>query len=238
MCDPSLTDVGGRSSEFPSEAEPWREVDVSDVEQKLKGLKMEQEADFSEPEQVQLDKPVLKAGLPSSSTPPSHDADGVGTLPSSSAGDALPSSGDGGGSKHAAVEVEKKKVIAKAAPSSAKKAMEDLKPFLRFAEGKDSDAEPVKPQASALPRASSRAPSLNRSRSKSKAEKSEKDRERRSKTPRSRSRPVSPGSRDRVVGCILGQPELAGFTHELDPAPIYYTSLCFTHKPWSSQLEA
>ena len=63
---------------------------------------------------------------------------------------------------------------------------------------------------------------MSRSRSKSKHEKA--DKEKRSKTPRSRSRPVSPGSRDRVVGCILGQPELAGFTHELDPAPIYYTS--------------
>ena len=33
MCDPSLTDVGGRSSEFPEEAEPWREVDLTDVEE-------------------------------------------------------------------------------------------------------------------------------------------------------------------------------------------------------------
>ena len=229
MCDPSLTDTGGRSSEFPSEAEPWREVDLTDVEEKLKGLKMEQEADFSEPEQVQLVHPVLAVGsdLPSTSSAPSHDAAG-GTLPSSGDGGALPSAGDG--SKH--VEVDKKKVIVKAAPSSAQKALADLKPFLRFADGKDSDTEPAKPKASALPRASSRAPSLSRSRSKSKTERSEKDKEKRSKTPRSRSRPVSPGSRDRVVGCILGQPELAGFTHELDPAPIYYTS----HSPLPTNL--
>ena len=223
MCDPSLTDVGGRSSEFPEEAEPWREVDLTDVEEKLKGLKMEQEADFSEPEQVQLVQPVLAAGsaLPSTSSTSDHAADGAGTLPSSADGSALPSSTDGA---KLGVE-EKKKVIVKSPPSSAQKALADLRPFLRFTDGKDSDAEAVKPKASlptSLPRASSRAPSMSRSRSKSKHEKV--DKEKRSKTPRSRSRPLSPGSRDRVVGCILGQPELAGFTHELDPAPIYYTS--------------
>ena len=63
MCDPSLTDAGGRSSEFPEEAEPWREVDLTDVEEKMRGLKMEQEADFSEPEQVQLVQPVLAVGF-------------------------------------------------------------------------------------------------------------------------------------------------------------------------------
>ena len=45
MCDPSLTDVGGRSSEFPDELDPWREVDLTDVEEKMKGLKMEQEGE-------------------------------------------------------------------------------------------------------------------------------------------------------------------------------------------------
>ena len=220
MCDPSLTDCGGRSSEFPEEQEPWREVDVTDVEQKLKGLKMEAEADFSEPEQVQLVKPVV-AGSALPSSPPVDDS---ALLPSA---DGLPSSTD---VAKPAVE-EKKKVVVKSPPSSAQKALADLRPFLRFTDGKDSDAEAVKPKASLLsssslpkasPRASSRAPSMSRSRSKSKHEKAEK--EKRSKTPRSRSRPHSPGSRDRVVGCILGQPELAGFTHELDPAPIYYTS--------------
>ena len=237
MCDPSLTDVGGRSSEFPEEAEPWKEVDLTDFEEKMRGLKMEQEADFSEPEQAQLVQPVLAVGsaLPSTSSTPSHAADGTGTLPASADGGPLPSSGDGGalptsgdGPKH--VADDKKKVIVKAAPSSAQKALSDLRPFLRFADGKDSDVEVAKPKAAALPRASSRAPSLSRSRSKSKHEKSEK--EKRSKTPCSRSRPVSPGSRDRVVGCILGQPELAGFTHELDPAPIYYTS----HSPLPTNL--
>ena len=168
---------------------------------------MEQEADFSEPEQVQLVSPVLAVGsaLPSTSSTPSHAADGTGTLPASADGGPLPSSGDGGalpssgdGPKH--VADDKKKVIVKAAPSSAQKALADLRPFLRFADGKDSDVEATKPKAAALPRASSRTPSLSRSRSKSKKEKSEK--EMRSKTPRSRSRPVSPGSRDRVVGCI------------------------------------
>ena len=212
--------VEERSSEFPEEQEPWREVDVTDVEQKLKGLKMEAEADFSEPEQVQLVKPVV-AGSALPSSPPVDDS---ALFPSA---DGLPSSTD---VAKPAVE-EKKKVVVKSPPSSAQKALADLRPFLRFTDGKDSDAEAVKPKASLLsssslpkasPRASSRAPSMSRSRSKSKHEKAEK--EKRSKTPRSRSRPHSPGSRDRVVGCILGQPELAGFTHELDPAPIYYTS--------------
>ena len=72
-------------------------------------------------------------------------------------------------SKH--VADDKKKVIVKAAPSSAQKALADLRPFLRFADGKDSDVEATKPKAAALPRASSRAPSLSRSRSKSKQEK-------------------------------------------------------------------
>ena len=92
MCDPSLTDVGGRSSEFPEEEEPWREVDITDVEEKLKGLKMEQEADFSEPEQVQLVQPVLASGsaLPSTSSTSDHAADGDGALPSSADGSALP----------------------------------------------------------------------------------------------------------------------------------------------------
>ena len=94
MCDPSLTDTGGRSSEFPEEAEPWREVDLTDVEEKMRGLKMEQEADFSEPEQAQLVQPVLAV-------------DGTGTLPASGDGGALPTSGDG--PKH--VADEKKKVI-------------------------------------------------------------------------------------------------------------------------------
>ena len=80
MCDPSLTDTGGRSSEFPEELEPWREVDVTDVEEKMRGLKMEQEADFSEPEQVQLVQPVLAVGpssaLPSTSSTPSPAVDG------------------------------------------------------------------------------------------------------------------------------------------------------------------
>ena len=48
---------------------------------------------------------------------------------------ALPTSG--GGPKH--VADDKKKVIVKAAPSSAQKALADLRPFLRFADGKDSD---------------------------------------------------------------------------------------------------
>ena len=220
MCDPSLTDVGGRSSEFPEEAELWREVDLTDVEEKLKGLKMEQEADFSELEQAQLVQPVLAVGsaLPSTSSTSDHAADGAGTLPSSADGSALPSSTDGA----KLVVEDKKKVIVKSPPSSAQKALADLRPFLRFADGKDSDVEAAKPKASTLPRASSRAPSMSRSRSKSTHEKG--DKEKRPKTPRSRSRPVSPGSRDRVVGCILGQPELAGFTHEPDPAPIYYTS--------------
>ena len=98
MCDPSLTDAGGRSSEFPEEAEPWKEVDLTDVEEKMRGLKIEQEADFSEPEQAQLIQPVLEAGsaLPSTSSTPSHAADGTGTLPASGDGGTLPSSGDGG----------------------------------------------------------------------------------------------------------------------------------------------
>ena len=29
----------GRSSEFTDELEPWREVDLTDVEEKMKGLK-------------------------------------------------------------------------------------------------------------------------------------------------------------------------------------------------------
>ena len=129
MCDPSLTDTGGRSSEFSSEAEPWKEVDLTDVEEKLKGLKMEQEADFSEPEQVQLVHPVVAVGsdLPSTSSAPSHDADGTGTLPASTAGGTLPSSGDADvlpstadGSKHVEVD-NKKKVIVKAPPSSCPK---------------------------------------------------------------------------------------------------------------------
>ena len=139
MCDPSLTDTGGRSSEFPSEAEPWREVDLTDVEEKLKGLKMEQEADFSEPEQVQLVQPVLAVGsaLPSTSSAPSHDADGTGTLPASTAGGPLPSSGDGDalpstgdGSKH--VEVDKKKVIVKAAPFKCPKGVGRSEAFPSF----------------------------------------------------------------------------------------------------------
>ena len=233
-----LTDTGGRSSEFPEEAEPWREVDLTDVEEKMKGLKMEQEADFSEPEQAQLVQPVLAVGsaLPSTSSTPSPAADGTlpasgddGTLPASGDGGALPTSGDG--PKH--VAEEKKKVIVKAAPSSAQKALAELKPFLRFADGKDSDTEPPKSNAAALPRA----PSLNRSRSKSKQERKEKERQssqKRSKTPRSRSRPVSPCSRDRVIGCVLGQPELAGFTPDVDPVPIYYTS----HSPLPTNLNA
>ena len=169
MCDPSLTDTGGRSSEFPEELEPWKEVDLTDVEEKMRGLKMEQEADFSEPEQVQLVQPVLAVGsaLPSTSSTPSPAADG--TLPASGAEGALPTSGDG--AKH--VAEEKKKVIVKAAPSSAQKALAELKPFLRFADGKDSDTEPPKGKATALPRA----PSMNRSRSKSKQERKEKERQ-------------------------------------------------------------
>ena len=130
MCDPSLTDAGGRSSEFPEELEPWREVDVTDVEEKMRGLKMEQEADFSEPEQVQLVKPVLVAdptpALPSTSSTPSPALDG--SLPAD--GGSLPASD---GHKTAMEEKEKKKVGAKAAPSSAQKALNDLHPFLRFA---------------------------------------------------------------------------------------------------------
>ena len=118
MCDPSLTDVGGRSSEFPEEAEPWREVDNTDVEEKLKGLKMEQEADFSEPEQVQLVQPVVAgSALPSTSPASDHAVDGS-ALPSSADGSALPSSTDGA---KPGVE-EKKKVVVKSPPSSAEKA--------------------------------------------------------------------------------------------------------------------
>ena len=225
MCDPSLTDTDGRSSEFPEELEPWREVDVTDVEEKMRGLRMEQEADFSEPEQVQLAQPVLAAGpssaLPSTSSTPSPAADG--TLPV-----------DGGSSPtsegHKSAMDEKKKVIAKAAPSSVQKALNDLRPFLRFADGaKDSDADLPKARSTSVPRASSKP----RSRSKSKQPKKERQSSpKRSKTPpRSRSRPLSP-TRDRVLGCVPGQPELAGFTPGLDPLPVYFTS----HSPLPTNL--
>ena len=124
MCDPSLTDAGGRSSEFPEELEPWREVDVTDVEEKMRGLKMEQEFDFSEPEQVKLVQPVLAADQ-SSALPPSTSTSSPavdGSLPASGDGASILASGDGAplptsgdGSKHATVA--KKKVIAKAALS-------------------------------------------------------------------------------------------------------------------------
>ena len=105
MCDPSLTDASGRSSEFREELEPWREVDVTDVEEKMRGLKMEQEADFSEPEQVKLVQPVLVAdqssALPPSTSTSSQAVDDSllvsgdgGSLPASGDGGSLPTSGD------------------------------------------------------------------------------------------------------------------------------------------------
>ena len=151
-------------------------------------LKMEQEADFSEPEQVELLKSVLVAdptpALPSTSSTPSPAVDG--SLPAD--GGSLPASD---GHKTAMEEKEKKKVGAKAAPSSAQNALNDLRPFLRFADGmKDSDADLPKARSTSVPRASSKP----RSRSKSKQQKKERQSSpaRRSKTPpRSRSRPVS-----------------------------------------------
>ena len=76
----------------------------------MRGLKMEQEADFSEPEQVKLVQPVLAAdqssALPPSTSTSSPAVDGSlpasgvdGPLPASGHGGSLPTSGDG--PKHA-----------------------------------------------------------------------------------------------------------------------------------------
>ena len=136
-------------------------------------------------------------------------------------GSALPSSTDGA---KPGVE-DKKKVVVKSPPSSAQKALSDLRPFLRFADGRIQMRKLWSPKLlySLLYLGQLRGhhpwAEVGPSQSMRRLTK-----EKQSKTPRSRSRPLSPGSRDRVVGCILGQPELAGFTHELDPAPIYYTS--------------
>ena len=81
MCD-FLTNAPG-SSDFPEEQEPWKEVDPTDVEleQKMKGLKMEQEADFSEPEQVKLVQPVVASNpapaLPTSASSPASTSSPV-----------------------------------------------------------------------------------------------------------------------------------------------------------------
>ena len=120
---------------------------------------------------------------------------------------------DGGslpGHKSAMDENEKKKIGAKAAPSSAQKALNDLRPFLRFADGmKDSDAD--------LPKARSTLYHVHLRSLAAGANQSKQKKERQS------SQPVSP-TRDRVLGSVLGQPELAGFTPGLDPSPFYFTS--------------
>ena len=84
---------------------------VTDIEEKLRGLKMEQEADFSEPEQVKLAQPVLAVG-PSSALPADSSTPSPAVDASSPASD---------GQDASMGEKEKKKVGAKAAPPSGSK---------------------------------------------------------------------------------------------------------------------
>ena len=182
---------------MPTDAEPWRPVDLSEVEDKFSKMSTapveakaevppsppapQEEVDFgSEPEEVALKTPLVstQVALPTSTSSGQDSTKDDMALPADSTINPSVSSAEVNPKPKGAPEVKSPpatKSTAKAPPPGAQARMEDLlklKPFLRIAQDEDSDAAAAIAKTAGFtppPRSASLPKSSLKPRSKSKA---------------------------------------------------------------------